>query len=601
MRSKNKHMKELKYLNKYLLKYKWLLLLGIIFTILSNLFGIIPAQVVRHALELVETNADLYFLYKNSGIQVITYKTLTFGITILGIIIILMAIIKGVFLFAVRQTIIVMSRYIEYDLKNEIYAHYQTLHLAFYKRNTTGDLMARITEDVSKVRMYLGPSIMYLINMFVLVVLVLAYMFSVNARLTWYVLVPMPFLSLSIYVVSSIINRRSEIIQKSLAYLSTNAQESYSGIRIIKSFAAEDDFYKQFETESLKYKSDSLKLARVDSLFHPLMIFLIGLSTIICVYVGGQEIMAGTITIGVIAEFVIYVFMLTWPMMALGWTSGQIQRAAASQKRINEFLLTKNDILSEKNIKLDDINAIEFRNVSCTYPDTGIKALQNISFKINSGESIAIIGTTASGKSTLSSLLLRLYDVSSGEILIDGLNIKELDISDYRHKVGYVPQEVFLFSDSISANIKFGKEDATDGEIISAAKDAEVYANIMDFPEGFNTRVGERGVTLSGGQKQRVSIARAIIRKPELLILDDSLSAVDTVTENHILNNLRQLMAGKTTIIISHRISNARLADKIILMDDGKVVDMGSHNDLLQRGGLYAELYEKQEAAALES
>jgi ATP-binding cassette subfamily B multidrug efflux pump len=594
-------MKELAYLNKYFVRYKGLLLLGVFFTILSNIFGIIPAQIVRHSLELVEANVDQYFLFKNSGIQTFTYKSLTFGITILGGLIILMAIIKGIFLFAVRQTLIVMSRHIEYDLKNDIYAHYQTLPLAFFKRNTTGDLMARITEDVSKVRMYIGPAIMYLLNMAVLVILVVSYMFSVNARLTWYVLIPLPLLSLSIFIVSSIINKRSERIQKSLANLSTNAQETYSGIRVIKSFAAEDDFYEQFEKESLKYQYESLKLARVDSLFHPLMIFLIGLSTIICVYIGGQEIMSGKISMGVIAEFVIYVNMLTWPMAALGWTSGQIQRAAASQKRINEFLKTENDIISHKDIEMDVEGNISFKNVTFIYPDTGIKALNDVSFDIKAGESVAIIGTTASGKSTLGNVLLRLFDISSGEISIDGVDLRHLNISDYRGQVGYVPQEVFLFSDSINNNIRFGKEEASDEEVIKASQNAEVYKNIMDFPEGFNTRVGERGVTLSGGQKQRVSIARAIIREPKILILDDSLSAVDTVTENNILNNLKAVMKGKTTILISHRISNARLADKIILMDEGKIVDIGTHDELLQRDGLYAEIFDKQDAQVLES
>jgi ATP-binding cassette subfamily B multidrug efflux pump len=585
-------MRELAHLNKYLYKYRGLLLLGILFTVLSNLFGVIPAQIVRHALELVEMNVDHYFLFRHSGFQTITYKTLTFGITVLGGLIILMAIVKGIFLFAVRQTIIVMSRHIEYDLKNEIYGHYQTLPLAFFKQNSTGDLMARISEDVSKVRMYLGPAIMYLLNMFVLVVLVVSYMFSVNARLTWYVLIPLPLLSLSIFIVSSVINRRSERIQKSLANLSTNAQETYSGIRVIKSFAAEDKFYEQFETESLKYQFESLKLARVDSMFHPLMIFLIGLSTIICVYVGGQEVMAGKISMGVIAEFVMYVYMLTWPMAALGWTSGQIQRAAASQKRINEFLKIQNDIVSTENLKVDLKGELRFENVSFTYPDTGIKALDKVSFHVRPGERVAIIGTTGSGKSTLANLLLRLYDVQEGVIYVDGLPLNSLDISYYRSQLGYVTQEVFLFSDTITNNVRFGQDEATDEDVIQATKDAEVYQNIMGFPEGFNTKVGERGITLSGGQKQRVSIARALIRKPQILILDDSLSAVDTVTENKILQHLKRV--GKTTILVSHRVSNARMADKIILMDEGRLVDVGSHDELLKRGGLYVELYESQ-------
>lgn len=593
-------MKELAYLNKYLIKYKGLLFFGTLFIILSNLFGIVPAQIVRHSLEFVEINIDQYFLFKGSDIQSFTYKSLTFGISVLGGLIILMAILKGIFLFAVRQTIIVMSRHIEYDLKNEIYAHYQTLPLSFFKRNSTGDLMARISEDVSKVRIYLGPSIMYLMNMLVLVIMVVSYMFSVNARLTWYVLIPLPFLSLSIFLVSSIINRRSERIQRSLASLSTDAQEAYSGIRVIKSFAAEEDYYKQFEKESLNYQYQSLKLARVDSLFHPLMAFLIGLSTIITVYIGGQEIIAGKISIGVIAEFIIYVFMLTWPMAALGWTSGQIIRAEASQKRINEFLRETNDIVSKKNLEADLKGGIRFENVTFTYPDTGISALKDVSFEIKAGESVAIIGTTASGKSTLANLLLRLFDIEEGKILIDGINLKDYNISNYRSQVGYVPQEVFLFSDTIESNIRFGKPDAGMEEIVNASKMAAVYDNIIDFPEGFDTKLGERGITLSGGQKQRVSIARAIIRNPKILILDDSLSAVDTVTENTILNNLKTVMKDKTTILISHRVSNARLADKIILMDEGRIVDTGTHEELLEKGGLYAEIYEKQDTQLTE-
>lgn len=594
-------MRELAYLNKYLFKYRGLLALGILFTIISNIFGIIPAQIVRHALELVEFNVDQHFLYAGSGIQTLTYKSLTFGITVLGVLIILMAIIKGVFLFAVRQTIIVMSRHVEYDLKNEIYAHYQKLPLAFFKKNTTGDLMARVSEDVSKVRMYLGPAIMYLLNMFVLVVLVVGYMFSVNTTLTWWVLLPLPFLSLSIFIVSSVINKRSERIQKSLSNLSTNAQETYSGIRVVKSFAAEEEFFKKFEEESLRYQYDSMKLVRVDSLFHPLMIFLIGLSTIICIYVGGLEIIKGNITVGVITEFIMYVYMLTWPMAALGWTSGQIQRAAASQKRINEFLNTKNDIVSHKDIELDIKGQIVFDKVSFKYPDTGILALDKISFTINPGDSVAIIGSTASGKSTLANLILRLYDVTDGQILIDGVPLKDLDIPYYRHQIGYVPQEVFLFSDSISNNIQFGKEDATEDEIHHAARLSVVHDNIMGFEEGFATRVGERGVTLSGGQKQRVSIARALVRKPQILILDDSLSAVDTLTEDKILENLAQTMEGKTTILISHRVSNAKLASKILLMDEGQIVESGTHQELMEKGGLYADLYEKQNSFAAEA
>ncbi|MBL0326680.1 MAG: ABC transporter ATP-binding protein [Cytophagaceae bacterium] len=587
-------MRELSYLNKYFIKYKYLLFLGVSFTLISNLFAIIPAQVVRHALEMVKNNIDQYRLFSGSVLQKSIYEIITLSIAVFGAIILLMAILKGVFLFAVRQTIIVMSRYIEYDLKNEIYSHYQTLPLAFYKKNSTGDLMARISEDVGKVRMYLGPSLMYLINMVILVFLVISYMFSVNVRLTWYVLIPMPVLSISIFFVSSVINKKSELIQKSLSNLSTFVQESFSGIRVIKSFAKEDVFFRSFEKESKNYQHQTMGLTRVDSLFSPSIMFLIGFSTVICIYIGGQEIIAGRLSAGNIAEFIMYVFMLTWPLTALGWTSGQIQRAEASQKRINEFLKTKNTILSDKNIKNDLQGNIRFEQVSFLYPDTGIQALKNISFEIEKGNSLAIIGTTGSGKSTLASLMLRMYDVSSGKILIDDIPVQDYEVAHYRQQMGYVPQEVFLFSDTIKGNIKFGKNSASHEDVLQAARDAEIFDNIMGFDKGFETIVGERGITLSGGQKQRTSIARALIKDPKILILDDCLSAVDTHTENHILENLKRLMKGKTTIIISHRVSNARLADQIIVLDQGEIIEKGSHDQLLEYGGAYKELYDRQ-------
>jgi ATP-binding cassette subfamily B multidrug efflux pump len=587
-------MKELAYLNKYLFKYKFYLFLGVLFTLVSNLFGIVPAQLVRHALEMVKTNIDLYFLFKNSSLQLSAYKIITYSIAVFGILILAMAILKGIFLFAVRQTIIVMSRHIEYDLKNEIYAHYQTLPLSFYKKNSTGDLMARISEDVSKVRMYIGPSIMYLLNMVILVFLVLSYMFSVNARLTWYVLIPMPILSISIFFVSSIINKKSEKIQRSLSNLSTFVQEAFSGIRVIKCFAKEDQFYETFSKESENYKRESLGLTRVDALFSPAIMFLIGLCTVICVYIGGQEIIAGKITAGNITEFIMYVFMLTWPLTALGWTSGQIQRAAASQKRINEFLKIKTDIVSLKNLQPELAGKVEFRNVNFIYENTGIQALSDINFTVNAGASVAIIGTTGSGKSTIANLLLRMYDTDQGEVLFDDRNIKDLEISNFRKQMAYVPQDIFLFSETIKNNIQFGNQKLSDEEIFDAAKKAEIYKSIMDFEEGFDTKIGERGITLSGGQKQRISIARAIIRNPKILVLDDCLSAVDTNTENSILKNLKDIMKGQTTFLISHRVSNARLADKIIVLDEGRITEMGTHKELLKQNGQYKELCDKQ-------
>ncbi len=587
-------MKHLAYLNKFLLKYKWYLILGTIFTIISNLFGIIPAQVVRHALDLVKETYDVYLLFDNTRVQNDMYGVFSTSIGVYGLLILVMAILKGIFLFAVRQTLIVMSRHIEYDMKNEIYAHYQSLPLSFYRKNNTGDLMARISEDVSKVRVYIGPSIMYLMNMVVLVVLVISYMFSVNERLTWWVLLPMPLLSASIFFVSTSVNKRSEEIQRSLSQLSTFVQEAFSGIRVLKAFAREDDSVERFRKESNVYKSKSLSLTRFDALFSPTIALLIGLSTVLCVYIGGQEIIAGRLTPGNITEFIMYVFMLTWPLTALGWTSSQIQRAAASQQRINEFLQIKTDIVSEKNLTREIEGDITFRNVDFIYPDSGIQALKGFNLDIKAGESVAILGTTGSGKSTIANLIARMYDPTSGDILIDGTSIKDYNIQHVRSQMGYVPQEVFLFSDTILNNAKFGSPDITDAQVVQAVKDADLYKNIMDFPDKFETKLGERGITLSGGQKQRLSIARAIAREPRILVLDDCLSAVDTNTENIILNNLERIMKNRTSIIISHRVSSAKLANKILMLDEGVVVEQGTHEELLKKAGVYKELYEKQ-------
>ena len=587
-------MKHLASLNKYFLKYKWYLVLGILFTIISNLFGIIPAQVVRHALDLVKENIDLYFLYNNSTVQQDMYGVFAYSVSVYGILILVMAILKGIFLFAVRQTIIVMSRHIEFDMKNEIFAHYQTLPLSFYRQNATGDLMARISEDVGKVRMYVGPSIMYLLNMATLVIMILSYMFSVNVRLTWWVLIPMPILSVSIFFVSSIVNKRSTEIQRSLSKLSTYVQEAFSGIRVLKAFSKEKSSLHRFEEESNIYRSKTLDLTKVDALFFPLIMFLIGLSTVLCVYIGGQEIISGALTPGNITEFIMYVYMLTWPLTALGWTTSQIQQAAASQERINEFMNIKNDILSVKKDTTPITGQVTFKNVSFTYPETGIKALKDINFTLNAGETLAIIGSTGSGKSTLANLLLRMYDTTAGRIEIDHKDIKDYQIQYLRSQMGYVPQDIFLFSESISNNIKFGMPEISDNAVRKAAKDADLLHNIEGFKEGFDTLIGERGVTLSGGQKQRLSIARAVVREPKILILDDCLSAVDTNTENKILNNLELIMKDRSSIIISHRVSSAKLADRIIVLDEGRIVEEGTNQSLLDAGGIYKELYEKQ-------
>jgi ATP-binding cassette subfamily B multidrug efflux pump len=588
------NLQPLSHLNKYLYKYKANLLWGILFVILSNVFAIIPAQVVRHAFDLVGDTIGIFHIFKNTQAETQLYDVFGAAVLMYGMLIVAMALIRGVFLFFMRQTIIVMSRLVEYDLKNEIYAHYQTLPLSFYRRNNTGDLMARVSEDVGQVRMYVGPAIMYGINMLGSSVLIISYMLFVNVKLTFYTLLPLPLLSISIYYVNNIINQHSTAIQKNLSAMSTFVQEAFAGIRVLKSFARESTSVADFTATSDEYKKQSLKLAMVQALFFPLILTLVGVSTIMVVYIGGIEVMEGTVTVGNIAEFVIYVNMLTWPVTSLGWISSIAQRAAASQTRINEFLNTKTDLVSTENLEQSIAGKITFKNVTLTYPDSGIVALQNIDLAVNAGETLAILGTTGSGKSTLANLIMRMYDTTEGEILIDDINIKKYDIPHLRSQMGYVPQDVFLFSDSIRNNIKFGSAHLTDEQIIQAAKDADLYNNVKDFPQGFETELGERGITLSGGQKQRTSIARAIVRNPKILILDDCLSAVDTKTENIILNNLHRIMENRTSVIISHRVSSAKLADKIIVLDGGKIVQQGTHQSLIATEGVYKELYEKQ-------
>jgi ATP-binding cassette subfamily B multidrug efflux pump len=587
-------MKELKYLNKYLLKYKWLLLFGTLWVVISNLFQIVPAIIVRHSIDLVADNFRIYQSFKGTPQQQDYFKVFAYGILIYAGLILLMAFLRGIFLYFVRQTLIVMSRYVEYDLKNEIFEHYQTLPLSFYRRNNTGDLMNRIAEDVGRVRMYLGPAIMYGLTLITLFLMLIPLMFKISPTLTWYALSPLPFLSLSIFLVNNKMERRSEQIQKSQSRLSTFVQEAFSGIRVLKSFNREQQSLSKFELETDIYRRQSLKLTKVQSLFFPLIMGLIGISTILTVYAGSMQVIQGNLTFGNIAEFIIYVNLLTWPVTSLGWTSSLVQRAEASQKRINEFLKIQTNIVSEKNIDREIQGKVTFNNVSFTYPDTGIKALKNISFSIQPGESLAIIGTTGSGKSTVSALVSRLYDVRDGDILIDDVPIADYDLHALRTQIGYVPQDVFLFSDTIYNNIGFGLKEPEEAKVIQAAKDADVYENIMGFPNGFSTRVGERGITLSGGQKQRVSIARAIVREPKILMLDDALSAVDTKTENTILNSLKRIMQGRTTIIISHRVSSAKLANRIVVLVDGHIVEEGTHEELIALDGLYKDLFEKQ-------
>jgi len=589
-------MRALYTINKYFWKYRWRLFLGILFVSISNLFAIYPAQVIRKALDTVLEATKNYKLAGEGVESKLIYSELTEQLLIFAALVLGFAILKGFFLFTTRMTIIVMSRLIEYDMKNAIFEQYQNLELAFYRKNNTGDLMNRISDDVSKVRMYFGPAIMYTINLVVLFTFVITAMLNVNVELTVYVLTPLPLLSIGIYYVSNIINKKSEVIQRQLSAINTYVQEAFSGIRVIKAYNQQLDKEAYFKNELEDYKNKNLDLVKVNAVFMPLMTLLIGVSTIMTIFIGGRLAMDGQISMGNIAEFVIYVNMLTWPVASLGWVTSLVQRAAASQERINEFMDTKASIVNPSKEQMEINGNIEFKNVSFTYPDSGIKALQNISLKINAGESVAILGRTGAGKSSLASLVSRLYDPDNGSILIDGKDIKTLNLDILRKSVGYVPQDVFLFSETIAENIAFGTQlDISREEIEQAAKNAEIYDNIKGFPNGFETKLGERGITISGGQKQRISIARAIVGKPHILIFDDCLSAVDTETEKGIINNLTSVMKDKTTLIISHRVSSVAHCDQIFVLDDGKVLEQGTHESLLKNeSSAYAELYRKQ-------
>ncbi len=568
--------------------------MGIVFVAFSNYFRVLQPQVIRQAFDLVIENINLYKQFNEFELQETLLQFIGKTLLFFGALVLLFAFLMGVFMYFMRQTIIVMSRLVEYDLRKELFQQYERLHLAFYRKNNTGDLMSRITEDVTKVRMYLGPAVLYGINLISLFAFVITSMLNVNVELTLYSLAPLPILSISIYYVSSLINKKSEIIQKKLASLNSAAQEVYSGIRVIKSYVEETQMERFFATQSEEYKKNSMALAKIDALFFPLMLLLIGTSTVITVFVGGLKVMQGIITPGNIAEFVIYVNMLTWPVTSIGWIASIIQQAAASQKRINEFLDVPPAIESEKEDFYPVKGHIKFDNVSFTYPDTGIEALKNISFDLKPGEKLAIIGRTGSGKTTVADLLVRMYDATTGSIYIDGVAIKNHSLSNIRKKVGYVPQDVFLFSDTIANNIAFGRRAASRQEVIEYAKYASVYEDIMGLSNGFDTMVGERGVTLSGGQKQRVSIARALIKQPDILVLDDCLSAVDTKTEKQILDYFNNVLADKTVVIITHRIYSLLEFDKIIVLEDGAIVEEGLHQELINNGGYYSDLFEKQ-------
>ncbi len=583
-------MRSLKVLNKYLYKYRAKLLLGVFFVGISVFFGVLPAQLVRKSFNIVEKAIEGFRDNPNFDYTDLRNQLMLYGAIIIGA-----SLLKGLFMFLMRQTIIVVSRHIEYDLKNEVFKQYQDLSLSFYKRNKTGDLMNRISEDVSRVRMYLGPAIMYTINVGISLLIIIPIMVYLSPRLTLYVLAPLPVLATSIYYVSRKINIKSERVQRQLSAISSFVQESFSGIRVLKAYTREKHSLERFSDEANLYFERNRELYRINALFFPLMILLIGLSTILTVYIGGLETIRGEITTGVIAEFIIYVNMLTWPVASIGWVTSLVQRAAASQERINEFLDVDPEI-KNKNVEEDFEfqGNLEFKNVSFTYPDTGIKALDEINFKLEAGKSLAIVGRTGAGKSTIADLVGRLYDADSGEILVDGKPIESVNLFGLRKSIGYVPQEAFLFSTTIAKNIGFGIEGAGAEQIQKAAKNAEVHHNIMDFPQAYETKVGERGITLSGGQKQRVSIARAIMKEPRVLIFDDCLSAVDTETEERILNNLKRLIKQRTSIIISHRVSSVKNADHIIVLEKGKIIERGSHETLMENKGYYAEMYHQQ-------
>ncbi len=579
-------MKELQYLNKYFLKYKYSFLIGIVTTIVAQIFSLFTPKLISKSFKAIED-----FSIQVDANPAIIQKELIHNI----LLIIATTIVAGFLTFLMRQTLIVMSRHIEFDLKNEVFRQYENLSQNFYKQNRTGDLMNRISEDVGKVRMYVGPAVMYTINTFIRFTIVIIYMYNVSPRLTLYALLPLPILSFAIFKLSSEINTRSTVFQQYLSKISSFTQEVFSGIRVIKAYSLEQQYQNNLEDLSEESKTKSLHLAKVQSLFGPLMLALIGVSNLVVIYFGGMMYINGTISsIGTIAEFILYINMLTWPVASLGWVSSMVQEAEASQKRINEFLKIQPDIQNNQLQKSEINGAVAFNNVSFVYDDTHIKALENISFSINKGETLAILGKTGSGKSSILSLISRIYDTTTGEILIDGKNIQEINLDDLRNSISIVPQDAFLFSDSIKNNIKFGKENATDEEVTAAAKKAVVHDNIIQFNKEYNTVLGERGITISGGQKQRISIARALIKDAPILLLDDCLSAVDTETEEAILNNLLAYCKDKTTIIVSHRVSSAKNADKIIILANGKIIEQGSHNQLINEKGYYSELYLKQ-------
>jgi len=580
-------VKELKHLNKYFYKYRLNLILGVIIVIIARILLLFTPGLIRNSINVIDEYRKNIIIDQS----IVEYELIQNIFLIL-----LAAVLSGFFTFLTRQTIINVSRFIEFDLKNEIYNQYQNLSINFYKRNQTGDLMNRISEDVSRVRMYVGPAVMYSINTITLLIIVIFYMYRQSPELTFYTICPLPILSITIYKLSKLINQRSTIVQESLSKLSSFSQEIFTGIQIVKSYTIQDKTSNSFNNLSSENKLNQIKLAKVQALFFPLMILLIGLSNLLVIYVGGKQYLDGTISsIGIIAEFIIYVNMLTWPVASLGWISSIIQQAEASQKRINEFLKEKSDI---KNYKTNDTSEIKgeiiFNNVNYKYVETGIIAANEISFKIKPIDTLGITGSTGSGKSTLMNLICRLYDIDSGEILIDKTPIKEINLKSLRSQIGYVPQDTFLFSDTIMNNIKFGMKNATDDDVVAACKTAKIHKEILSFKKGYKTILGERGINLSGGQKQRISIARALIKQPKILILDDCLSAMDTETEKSILESLNRHTKNITTIIVSHRISSIKNTNNIIVLENGRIIQEGNHDQLINQKGYYKQLYNKQ-------
>ena len=578
-------VKELLHLNKYFVKYKYRLIIGIVITVLSNLLAVNIPPYIRQSLDVVDE------FHKGSGLALIEVKHQLL-INILWII--GLAFTAGIFGFIMRQTIIVMSRLIEYDLKNEIYAQYQRLSLAFYKRNRTGDLMNRITEDVNLVRMYLGPSVMFSVNMIVLFIVTFVNMLRIDKTLTLYTLIPLPILSLIIFILSKVINERSRIVQEHLSKLTTFTQEMFSGIGVLKAYAIENQIEREFDELATHNQNRNIHLYQSQALFFPMMILLIGISNILVIYIGGLRYINGQMTLGVIAEFIMYVNMLTWPVATLGWVTAIVQQAEASQKRINDFLNETPEIINTSDKQFDFKGNIIFKNVSFSYHDPKSNALNHINFNLSQGQTLGIMGKTGSGKSTITLLLTRLYDPNSGEIFIDGHNIKDIDLEFLRNHIGIVPQDVFLFSDTIENNLKIGCDNCTYDDIVNVCKKAAIHDTITSYNKGYQTIIGERGVTLSGGQKQRIALARALLKKPKILILDDSLSALDTQTEADILNLLKKTDSLQTTLIISHRISGVQHADKIIVLKNGSVSQQGTHTELIEQDGYYKYLYLQQ-------